>query len=79
MPLFVYVLHMEKQGRGHCTFVKNTIPIQKLVNSSTRYYMVNSFFSNMIDQEATKVPYNSVHSHSMNTAPINSALRTSSL
>ena len=35
--------------------------------------MVNSFFSNVIDREATKVPYSSVHSHSMNSAPINSA------
>ena len=33
---------------------------------------------NVINREATKVLYSSVHSHSMNTAPINSATRSSS-
>ena len=66
--------------RGAVT-VRIMIPIQKLANSSTRlwHYMVNSFFSNVIDREATKVPYSSVHSHSMNSAPINSAPCSSSL
>ena len=62
------ILYIEK-GCSRCIFTSRVmISIQKLVNSSTRlwHYMVNSFFSNVIDREATKVSYISVHSHSMN-------------
>ena len=66
----VIIAHFRQEHNTHTT--------------ETGKFIYNSFFSNTINQEATKVPYiafllhSSVHSHSINTAPINSAPRSSS-